>query len=203
MEDRIAKGKLNLLYHILTLDESALASEILSVQDQYQFPGLLTECKKEIAALGLPDITRKEILIKWSKWKWKRELKRKIKARCENELKEKMFSYSKLKDGPMATESFQTKDYLKSMNVEDGRVNFSIRSRMFRAKFNYRNDPKFAAELWRCDSCEKSSIESQQHILHCEAYSELRKDKDINNVQHLVDYMKIVLEIREKLSLIK
>ena len=98
------------------------------------------------------DITRKEILIKWSKWKWKRELKRKIKVRCENELKEKMFSYSKLKDGPMATESFQTKDYLKSMNVEDGRVNFSLRSRMFRAKFNYRNDPKFAAELWRCDS---------------------------------------------------
>ena len=103
----------------------------------------------------------------------------------------------------MSTEIFETKDYLKSMNVEDARVNFSLRSKMFDAKFNYRHNPKYAAQLWICGSCENGQIESQQHILHCDAYSDLRKDKDIGKVQDLVEYMKNVLIIREKMNLIK
>ena len=46
-------------------------------------------------------------------------------------------------------------------------------------------------------------IESQSHILYCEAYAELRIGKDINNDKDLVTYMKNVLLVREKLNLNK
>ena len=114
-----------------------------------------------------------------------------------------MKKYSKLRDGPMPNEDFAIKDYIKSMTVEDARTNFSVRSHMFPAKFNYRSDPKNSEELWRCGSCLSGHIESQSHILHCEAYSELREGKSLSNDKDLVNYMKNVLIIREKLNLIK
>ena len=87
------------------------------------------------------------------------------------------------------------------MKLQDARVKFALRSKMYDVSFNYRNDPKNAAECWRCDSCMSGSIQS--HILYCDAFRELRKDKDLNSDIDLVAYMKSVLIIREKLDLIK
>ena len=114
-----------------------------------------------------------------------------------------MKGYSKLRDGPMFEEDFGMKDYVKNMKVEDARVNFSLRSKMVAAKFNYRNDPKYSAELWRCSSCMSGHIESQSHLLYCDAYADLRADKDINNNSDLVEYIKNVLTVREKLGITK
>ena len=74
---------------------------------------------------------------------------------------------------------------------------------MYRAKFNYRNDPKYSAELWKCSSCMSGQIESQSHILYCDAYADLRADRNISNNNDLVEYMKNVLKVREKLGLTK
>ena len=46
-------------------------------------------------------------------------------------------------------------------------------------------------------------IETQSHILYGDAYADLRADKDINNNADLVEYMKNVLTVREKLHLTK
>ena len=73
---------------------------------------------------------------------------------------------------------------------------------MLDVKYNYSHDPKYQKDLWKCDSCE-SSIETQEHILWCPAYSELRKDKDINNDHDLITYIKNVMKVREKLNLTK
>ena len=123
-----------------------------------------------------------------------------IHEKCENELKESMKKYSKLKDGPMMDEKFELRDYLKNMKLQDARVKFALRSKMYDVSFNYKNNPKNAAECWRCDSCMSGSIQTQSHILYCEAFRELRKDKDLNSDIDLVSYMKSVLIIREKLD---
>ena len=73
---------------------------------------------------------------------------------------------------------------------------------MIECKFNYKNDATFAKDLWRCDSCLKE-IETQSHILHCEAYKHLRKDKDITNDEDIVEYYKQVMEVRNKLNVMK
>ena len=104
----------------------------------------------------------------------------------------------------MTSEKFEIQQYIKDMMVEDARTNFALRSFMFKgAKFNYRSDPKNSAELWQCGSCMSGYIESQSHILYCEAYADLRIGKNINNDKDLVSYMKNVLIVREKLNLNK
>ena len=100
-------------------------------------------------------------------------------------------------------EKFELRDYLKNMKLQDARVKFALRSKMYDVSFNYRNDPKHSAECWRCASCMSGSIQPQSHILYCDAFRELRKDKDLNSDIDLVSYMKSVLIIREKLDLIK
>ena len=66
----------------------------------------------------------------------KRFAKKKIHEKCEAELKERMSTYSKLKDGPVMTESFKMRDYMREMTVVDARVKFALRSEMYDVSFN-------------------------------------------------------------------
>ena len=117
-------------------------------------------------------------------------------------LKEKMKDLSKLDDFLIENDNFETKEYIRNMNVTDARVKFKLKTKMLDVKFNYKNDPINQATLWRCDSC-KSAIDTQGHILWCPAYSELREGKDIKNEKHLIEYVKKVLQIRDKLQITK
>ena len=53
---------------------------------------------------------------------------------CEDELKDNMKNYSKLKDGPMINENFAVEDYIKKMTVEDARVNFALSVEVFHVR---------------------------------------------------------------------
>ena len=86
--------------------------------------------------------------------------------------------------------------------MQDARVNFSLRSRMYECKMNFLNNPVFKAEMWRCDSCQ-SCVDSQSHILYCPAYQQLREGKSLSSDQDIVSYFKEVLAIRLKLNLNK
>ena len=103
----------------------------------------------------------------------------------------------------MIDEKFERKEYLKELTLSQARMKFKLKTQMFEDKFNYKNDSKNKKELWKCHSCQSGEIESQSHILYCEAYKELRKDRDINNNKDLVDYMREVLTVREKLQINK
>ena len=113
-----------------------------------------------------------------------------------------MKDQSKLCDFLIESDNFETKEYIRNMNVTDARVKFKLKTKMLEVKFNYKNDPINQATLWRCDSC-RSAIDTQGHILWCPAYSELREGKDIKNEKHLIEYVKKVLQIRDKLQITK
>ena len=102
----------------------------------------------------------------------------------------------------MKEESFQTKQYLKEYQLDDARTLFKYRSKMLDFKFNYKSNPTHSKDLWKCDSCQ-SAIESQDHILWCPAYIDLRNGKSIECDKDLVDYFTSVMKIREKLNLKK
>ena len=99
-------------------------------------------------------------------------------------------------------ESYGEKSYLTEMNLPDDRMNFSLRSRMFKCKMNYLNTEQYRAEMSRCDSCQ-TCIDSQSHILYCPAYQQLREGKTLTSDQDIVSYFKEVLEIRIKLDINK
>ena len=110
--------------------------------------------------------------------------------------------WSKLKDGPMQDENFGTKQYLKEYRLNEARTFFKFRSKMLDFKFNYKSNPSHSRELWKCDSCQ-SAIETQEHILWCPAYQELREGKSLDNDKDLVGYFVSVMKIRENLNLKK
>ena len=50
-----------------------------------------------------------------------------------------------------------------------------------------------------CKACE-TCVETQDHILFCPSYSDLRVDMNINNDIDLVNYVREVMNRREKMS---
>ena len=94
------------------------------------------------------------------------------------------------------------KTYLKELTLSKARMKFKIRTSMVDVKFNYKNDKRHMSDLWKCDSC-LSAIESQNHVLHCPAYAELRNGKNINDDNDLTEYFRKVLQLREKLQISK
>ena len=99
-------------------------------------------------------------------------------------------------------EHFEKKDFIQNLLAENAREMFKFRSRMFNVKWNYKSDPKYSSDLWKCSSCQ-SAIETQNHVLFCPAYSTLREGKDVKNDKDLTDYLKQVLKIRDKLNFTK
>ena len=90
--------------------------------------------------------------------------------------------------------------YLKELNVSESRTFFKHRTRMTRyAKTNFKNDPHYAKSLWKCDNC--PNIDSEQHILWCKEYEDLRLDKDLSNNKELCQYLKEALKLRAKQEL--
>ena len=97
----------------------------------------------------------------------------------------------------MKKEDYGGKSYISEMNMHDARVHFTLRSRMYKCKMNYLNDPKFKSEMWRCDDCYRC-VDSQSHILYCPAYQHLREGKSLTSDQAIVDYFKEVTKIRRE-----
>ena len=56
MQERIDCKKLNLLFHLKTLDKLSLANEVFELQKNYNFPGLVQECRNLILKYELPNI---------------------------------------------------------------------------------------------------------------------------------------------------
>ena len=200
MQMQINKKKMSLLHHLLNLDEGSLAKEMLTVQFEKHLPGLVPECKELIKSLNLPNLFDTEVRKKLPKFAWKKIVNSKILDFEETNLKKIIEQKSKLRNGPIIEENFERKDYLSKMNLYDSRLNFQIRSKMLDVKFNF--SAKHEHELWECDSC-CSSIETQSHLLYCPAYASLREGKDIKNDEHLISYIREVMNVRTKLNLRK
>ena len=202
MESRVSQKQLNFLKHILCLSDDTLAKQVLNTQRDFNLPGFATLATNLMKELELPNLFEDKVNQELSKKKWKSTVKEAIQNNVECKLRENIKSFKKLKSGPMNGESYSPKEYIKSMTLEDARMNFKIRSQMLEVKYNYSHDPRFTKDLWKCDSCE-SAIDTQSHILWCPSYSELRAGKDINNDEDLINYIKNVMKTRQKLHITK
>ena len=137
---------------------------------------------------------------KISSLSWKRLVKKAILEANRLYLLEQIRSkYEKLDYETLKEEDFMMKDYVKNLNMHEGRMKFYIRSKMVRhVKFNYSSDPVYSSQLWHCTHCDK--MDSQSHILSCESYKYLREGKDIRKDKDLVKYFSDVISLREKLE---
>ena len=82
------------------------------------------------------------------------------------------------------------------MSTLDARLKFSLRSRMTKTvQTNFKGDPIFTKNKWLCVDCGK--VDTQEHIMVSQKYSNLRSGKNLENDDDLVNYFKNVISWRE------
>ena len=129
----------------------------------------------------------------WSAWTWWKNTICQM-LNCVNTIKEK---YKKLEYNTLSKENCKVKDYLKSLNLPDARMKFSIRTKMTRTvQMNYKGEPKFAQNKWKCQDC--GTPDTQEHIIRCPSYQHLRSGKNLESDKDLVEYFRRVIQIRDK-----
>ena len=113
----------------------------------------------------------------------------------------------------MKNEHCELKSYMVNLNLHDARMRFKIRAQMTPTiQMNFKNDPAFKANLWTCSGCyprtkhtvteQTRTDDTQSHVLICDSYADLRKDKDLSDDKDLVDFFVAVISRRMKDSVL-
>ena len=185
---RILKKKLLLYHHISCLPDSSLAKEVLSIQESLHLPGLHTECYDFLCQHGITNVKL------FNKMQWKRLIGKKIIELNEDDLMKQSQSYKKLN---LVGEKFGCKDYIREMKIDDARAMFKIRSNMLpTVQMNFMSERKFADNGWTCSGCSIRK-DSQQHLLICPGYADLRVGRNLKSDSDLVAYYRDILKRRQ------
>ena len=135
-------------------------------------------------------------------------IKLKIKEKNRNDLLEKIKKYKKIDINNCMNEDPDLKMYFKTLNVPDSRMRFKIASFMVPTiRMNFKSNKRFAAESWSCSGCRDPRDpvrlgvkDTQEHVMRCEAYSDLRVDKDVESDYDLVHYFRQVIARRTEVE---
>ena len=103
----------------------------------------------------------------------------------------------KTKTKELVTESFQIKSYFKDKSLSRTRELFRIRTNMNELKGNFKGNTKNVTGGSMCVACGLED-EVNSHVMKCEEYSDLRRDKDLRDNMDLVNYFREVMRRRDK-----
>ena len=107
-------------------------NEAVVISENLDIPGLLD-----------PLVTKKS---------FKRFVKDAIKDDNDNSVFEEISRYKKM--NIMRNEEKKNNDYIKKENIPNARILFKHRCDMYESKLNFKGNPKYKEEKYKCDSCE-------------------------------------------------
>ena len=194
MHSRINLRKLTFYHHLLSLDDSTVASRVASQATRADYPGLMREYNQLCEDYSLP--CARQV----SKQGWKKLVKRAIFDANRTYLLQQIYTnYKKLDYNLLVNEKYETKEYLRTLRLNNARLKFRIRTKMVeKIAFNFSSDPIHVNMLWQCTHCD--SMDSQSHVLTCAGYRQLREGKDLGNDNDLVSYFRDVISLRDKIE---
>ena len=201
MKQRIWQEKVLFVQRLRRLNEGSLAKEMYEEQVNMGWPGLAEEVKMICKEVGIEDVNETEVS--------KEELKEAVFYHNYKEVKEEMETKDKLND--VKHEDFtKVQDYMISKNIENARMMFSLRSRMFHCRANHHGS--YGPQERGCPACveadrrdgasggEEIEEESQSHISRCQEYEYLRRGLDLYCQDDLVKYFSAVMLERDKIK---
>ena len=151
----------------------------------------MTECKMLLVKYNLPEWEN------FTKLQWKKMVDTALKEYNKRTLLDKIKKYKKLEFEKLSKEDHEMKKYLASLNIADARLKFALRTCMTKTiQANYKGDPEFRANNWKCQECQV--LDTQDHVVRCPVYLNLRTGKDLENDKDLVEYFRKVINIRSK-----
>ena len=94
-------------------------------------------------------------------------------------------------------EKFGCKDYLLNMPIGQARIYFQHKySMMENVKMNFKGNPAYANNLWKCDKCNNQDTNS--HLLWCTGYEQERDGLDLESDSDLCKYLQKIIILRCK-----
>ena len=106
-----------------------------------------------------------------------------------------------------AEQKFELRPYVTNLNISEARMKFKINACMTPTiQMNFPSDVEFASNLWTCSGCAGSDMgdevvgcrDTQQHVMICPGYAQLREDKNLDNDRDLVHYFAQVIKNRQE-----
>ena len=156
------------------------------------YPGLIAECQEHVITLKLPDLRNSKL----SKLQWKSRVKQCTIEKNKRELLSRMAVYKKIDCNRLKDEEFEMKPYLKNSKLADARILFQSRCKMLSTvKMNFKNHPKYIQDAWICSGC--TLMDSQEHLLWCSGYSQLRVGLDLGSDEDLAHYYRSIIRMRD------
>ena len=104
---------------------------------------------------------------------------------------------AKKKLSSILTESCNMKEYMKGTSLSNIRELFRIRTNMNELKGNFKGIHKEEGVL--CVACGEQE-EVNTHVLVCEKYGDLRRDKNLAEGKDLVSYFREVMKRRDEMQ---
>ena len=191
VEQLIQYKQVRLLHNIITSKDGRLIKEI--IEDQIKHPwegcwyeGVETTCRTY-------GVTVEEIR-KWSKYKCKSEMKKRIQEKIESEFQKKKTTMTKLR----FIESTERKKYLEELDYEDSITMLKLRLNMVETKCNYKGNFKENQKCHFCDDLDKT-----EHLMECAEFDWSRegiKTQELNfqnPCETLAKYVRMTIKLRE------
>ena len=197
MVGRIHYKRLMLYHHIKNSSEDRLIRKIVLVQEEEQRKGMWNEETAEETAAIITKYDLQSINVKETpKSTWKKEVKRKIKAAMEKEIREGCSTLKKART--IVEDSFERKEYLDEQTIEESKWITRMRLHMTDIPCNY-------GEGEVCWLCGKESVNSE-HYFQCRETERLRKCCNVTsseqmksgNIIELVNSSKFMRRVAER-----
>ena len=199
MRFRILQSKLLFLHHLETLPDDSLAKEVYDVQQRLSFPGLVQECNDFMVKFGITRINQ------YSKIQWKTLVKNKISKMNKEAVISQSSSYKKISFEHLTDDKFERQPYISKLNISEARLRFKLKAKMTPTiQMNFPSDSEFAANMWTCTGCTDNSRgdmvvgsrDTQQHVMLCPGYADIREDTNFDDDRQLVWYFQQVIKRR-------
>ena len=131
---------LNFYHHIINLEDDDIAKKIAQIQMKNKFPDLMMECQQLLRKYEIDDL----IVTEYTKYSWKRIVKKAVVKKATDQIIDKMKNYKKVNFKEKQEEDFKIKDYLETLNLMNARTEFAMKTNMLKhIRFNYMSNPKY------------------------------------------------------------
>ena len=168
---RVVYRKIMLYHNIMVGDDERLAKEILEQQiEEGNEESFANQVREDSAALGITDLTEH------SKSQLKEKVKRAIRERMADEVKEEAAKSSKMRF-IVPGDDFQQSEYIGELPGDDVLEVLKVRLNMVNIYGNYKND--LTKKRW-CPHCFEER-DTTEHLISCSALEGMRiwKEKDL------------------------
>jgi hypothetical protein len=165
------------------LEDGSLAKLVYQEAEYRGWPGLGKEVTQICQNIGIPDInihvTRKS------------DIQKALKISHHNHMIGQFVGACKLAD--IKNDNFlNIQSYFNDKDLESARMKFKIRTKMLeRIPGNFKNKYKFQENGLKCNLCSEDM--TQNHCRICPERVSLREDLDLENLDDLVTYFKLIL----------